>query len=117
MVTQRVNNSSTIRETKVQTLGREDNLNKEMVAHSSILAWRIPRIEEPGGKQSIGLQRVGHDLETNMNELELLDIIREIEMCFGVRKWERYGDVWLRKKTDFVLKLIISKWEGKQGTN
>ena len=88
-----------------------------MVAHSSILAWRIPRIKEPGGKQSTGLQRVGHDLETNMNELELLDIIREIEMCFGVRKWERYGDVWLRKKTDFVLKLIISKWEGKQGTN
>ena len=36
-------------------------------------------------------------------------------MCFCIRKWERYGDVWLRKKGDFVLKLIISKWEGKQG--
>ena len=79
MVAQRLNNSSTIRETKVRSLGREDNLSKEMVAHSSILAWRIPWIEEPGGKQSIGLQRVGHNLETNTNELELLDIIREIE--------------------------------------
>ena len=65
MVAQRLNNSSTIRETKVRSLGREDNLSKEMVAHSSILAWRIPWIEEPGGKQSIGLQRVGHNLETN----------------------------------------------------
>ena len=79
MVAQRLNNSSTIRETKVRSLGREDNLSKEMVAHSSILAWRIPWIEEPGGKQSIGLRRVGHNLETNTNELELLDIIREIE--------------------------------------
>ena len=79
MVAQWLNNSSTIRETKVRSLGREDNLSKEMVAHSSILAWRIPWIEEPGGKQSIGLQRVGHNLETNTNELELLDIIREIE--------------------------------------
>ena len=67
MVAQRVNNSSTIRETKVRSLGREDNLDKEMIAHSSILAWRIPWIEEPGEKHSTGLQRVGHDLETNIN--------------------------------------------------
>ena len=42
-------------------LGREDPLEKEMATHSSILAWRIPRMEEPGGLQSTGLQRVGHD--------------------------------------------------------
>ena len=41
--------------------GREDPLEQEMVTHSSILAWRIPWTEEPGGLQSMGLQRVGHD--------------------------------------------------------
>ena len=48
-------------ETWVQSLGWEDPLEKEMATHSSILAWRIPWIEEPGGLQSTGLQRVGHD--------------------------------------------------------
>ena len=42
-------------------LGREDPLEKEMVTHSSILAWRIPWTEEPGGLSSRGSQRVGHD--------------------------------------------------------
>ena len=41
--------------------GWEDTLEKEMAAHSSILAWEIPCTEEPGGLQSMGLQRVGHD--------------------------------------------------------
>ena len=44
-------------ETQVRTLGQEDPLEKEMTAHSSILAWRIPWTEEPGGLQSIGSQR------------------------------------------------------------
>ena len=43
-------------ETRVQSLGREDPLEKEMAIHSSILAWRIPRAEEPGGLQSMGSQ-------------------------------------------------------------
>ena len=43
----------------VRSLGREDSLEKEMATHSSILAWRIPWMEEPGGLQSIGLQRIG----------------------------------------------------------
>ena len=43
-------------------LGREDHLEKEMAIHSSILAWEIPWTEETGGLQSMGLQRVGHDL-------------------------------------------------------
>ena len=43
----------------VQSLGREDPLEKEMATHSSILAWRIPWTEEPGGLQSMGSQRVG----------------------------------------------------------
>ena len=48
-------------ETHVQSLYREDSLEKEMASHSSILAWRILWAEEPGGLQSIGSQRVGHD--------------------------------------------------------
>ena len=48
-------------ETWVQSLGREDPLEKEMATHSSILAWKISWTEEPGGLQSLRLQRVGHD--------------------------------------------------------
>ena len=51
-------------ETWVRSLGLEDPLEKEMATHSSILAWRIPWTEEPGGLQSRGSQRVGHDMQT-----------------------------------------------------
>ena len=47
--------------TWVQSLGQEDPLEKEMATHSSILAWKIPRTEEPGRIQSMRSQRVGHD--------------------------------------------------------
>ena len=56
-----VKHSSGIQETWVQSQGQEDPLEKEMTAHSSILAWRIPWTEEPGGLQSMGLQIVRHD--------------------------------------------------------
>ena len=56
-----VKNLPAMQETWVQSLGREDPLEKGMVTHSSILAWRIPWTENPGGLQSLGLQRVGHD--------------------------------------------------------
>ena len=45
----------------VRSLGWEDPLEEEMIIHSSILAWRIPWTEEPGGLQSMGLPRIGHD--------------------------------------------------------
>ena len=45
---------------RVQSLGREDPLENGIAIHSSILAWRIPWTEEPGGLQSMGLQRIGH---------------------------------------------------------
>ena len=51
----------TMRETRVQSLGWEDLLKKEMATHSSILAWKIPWTEEPVRLQSMGSQRVGHD--------------------------------------------------------
>ena len=56
-----VKNLPAVQETWVQSLGWEDPLEKEMATHSSILAWRIPRTEEPGGLQSMGSQRVGHN--------------------------------------------------------
>ena len=48
-------------ETQVRSLGWEDPLEKEMGTHSSILAWKIPWMEEPGRSRSIGWQRIGHD--------------------------------------------------------
>ena len=56
-----VKNPPAIQEIRVQSLGREDPLEEEMATHSSVLAWEIPRTEEPGGLQSMGSQRVGHD--------------------------------------------------------
>ena len=61
LVAQMVKNLPAVQETWVRSLGWEDPLEKEMATHSSILAWRIPCTEEPGGLQSTGLQRVGHD--------------------------------------------------------
>ena len=56
-----VKNVSAMWETPVQSLGRENPLEKEMATHSNILAWRIPWTEELGGLQSMWSQRVGHD--------------------------------------------------------
>ena len=59
---QTVKRLPTMWETRIQSLGREDLLEKEMATHSNILAWEIPWMEEPGGLQSMGSQRVGgHD--------------------------------------------------------
>ena len=65
LIAQSVKNLPAVLETWVQFLGREDPLEKEMATHSSILAWRNPWREEPGRLQSMGLQRVGHDLMTD----------------------------------------------------
>ena len=51
-------------ELQIQSLGQEDSLEKKIATYSSILAWKTPRTEEAGGLQSMGLQRVGHDLVT-----------------------------------------------------
>ena len=56
-----VKNLSAMQETQVQSPGWEDPLEKEMAIHFSILSWRIPLTEDPGGLQSMGLQRVRHD--------------------------------------------------------
>ena len=61
MVAQRVTHLPTMQESWIQSLGQEDLLEKEMATHSSILAWKIPWMEEPSKLQSMGSQRVGHD--------------------------------------------------------
>ena len=61
LVAQRLKRLPAMRETWVQSLSQEDPLEKKMATHSSILAWRIPWTEKPGGLQSTGSQRVGHD--------------------------------------------------------
>ena len=64
---QRLKHLLPMQETWVRSLGWEDPLEKEMVTHSSILAWRIPWTEEPGRLQSTGSQRVGHDSATSLH--------------------------------------------------
>ena len=61
LVAQTVKRLPAMKETWVRSLGREDPLEKEIATHYSVLAWRIPWAEEPGGLQSTGSQRVRHD--------------------------------------------------------
>ena len=61
---QMVKNLPAMQKTRVQSLGWEDPLEQGMATHSSFLAWRIPRTEEPGELQSLGSKRVGHDRMT-----------------------------------------------------
>ena len=61
LLTQMIKNLPAIQETWVPFLGGEDPLEKRMATHASILAWRLPRTEEPGGLQSMGSQGIGHD--------------------------------------------------------
>ena len=67
LVAQRVQSLPAMWETWVRSLGWEDPLEKEMATHSSTLAWKIPWTEEPGGLQSMGSQRVGHDWATSLS--------------------------------------------------
>ena len=67
LVAQRLKRLPAMRKAWVRPLGQEDTLEKEMATHSSILAWIIPWIEEPGGLHSTGSQRVGHDWATSLS--------------------------------------------------
>ena len=57
---QTIKNLPAIQETGLQSLGQEETLERGMAPHSSVLVWKIPRTQEPGGLQSMGSQRVGH---------------------------------------------------------
>ena len=87
---QRLKRLPAMRETWVQSLGQEDPLEKETATHSSILAWRISWTEEPGGLQSMGSQRVGHDWATSHTHtlfqiiflFRLLQNIEQSSLCY-----------------------------------
>ena len=74
LVAQRLKRLPTMWETWLQSLGREDPLEKEMATHSSTLAWKIPWTEECGRLQSMGSQRIRHDWATSLNII-ILDMI------------------------------------------
>ena len=78
-----------MQETWVRSLGREDPLEKEMATHSSILAWRFPWMEEPGGLQSTGLQRVGHDWATSLTHSCIINIYKQLEKALKTENIER----------------------------
>ena len=69
LLAQSIKNLPAVQETWVRSLGWEGPLETEMTTHSSILAWKISWTQEPGGLQSMGSQRVGHDWATNINTL------------------------------------------------
>ena len=106
----------------VWSMDREDPLEKEMATHSSILAWRIPRTEEPGGLQSMGSQRVRHDWATNIT-LHYLGIYLPKEtkdLCIEnykklikeikeeTNKWRNISCSWIRR-TNIVKMSILHK--------
>ena len=70
MVALKVKNLPAMWESRVQSLGWEDPLEKEMAIHSTIVAWRIPWTEEPGWPQSIGSQTVGRDVMGRLRQSE-----------------------------------------------
>ena len=75
-----VKNLPAIQETQVRSLGQEDPLEKEMATHSSILAWKIPWVEELGGLQSMGSQRIEHDWATNTRMVILFNFSKNLAM-------------------------------------
>ena len=83
---QRLKRLPGMQETWVRSLGREDPLEKEMATHSSTLAWRIPWTEEPGGLQSTGSQRVGHDWTTSLTHSLMHLYSVPLNLCFSIWK-------------------------------
>ena len=83
---QTVKHLSTMRETWVWPLGRKDPLEKEMVTHSSILAWRIPWTEKPGKLQSTGSQRFRHDWATSLS-LSVAHTVNNLPPLWEIWVW------------------------------
>ena len=75
-----------MQETQVRSLGQENPLEKEMATPSSILAWKIPWTEEPGGLQSMGSKRVGQDLTTEHTHNKRAIIVLSDQMVQGISR-------------------------------
>ena len=91
LVAQMVKHLPAMWETRVRSLGQEDPLEKEMAAHSSPLAWRIPRTDEPGGLPSTGSQRVGQDGAASLPFLSYVSCKRVFSFCFCFLKCSAPG--------------------------
>ena len=94
LVAQRLKCLPAMWETWVGFLGQEAPLEKEMTTHSSILVWRIPWTEEPGGQQSTGSQRVGHNWMTSLSVLLLL---HQLNFSLSGTSSQRLGTPELRE--------------------
>ena len=93
LVAQMVKNLPAIQETQVWSLGQEDSLEKGLAAHSSILAWEIPRTEELGGLQSMVSQRVGHDWTTNAFTFVWTTLPYFHMCCHTHKRWGHYKNI------------------------
>ena len=117
LVVRRVKSLPTVWETRVWSLGREDPLEKGIATRSSILAWRIPRKEEPGGLQSMGLPRAGHNRGINTRPLcSFLDVPshchpQDVYLKKQLQLFRTQGDSIMSRNQD--LKLLFSSL--KQG--
>ena len=133
---QMVKHLPTMRETWVQSLGREDLLEKEMATHSSTLAWKIPWMEEPGRLQSMGSQRVRHDFtftftlpypwrylpkskfqhmsspwDISSHELELRWLFLLLNKRYLISKYKTWKEKTLRNKNTFLSQLSTNLTE------
>ena len=99
LVAQTVKHLSTMWETWVQFLGREDPLEKEMAIHSSTIAWKIPWTEEPGRLQSMGSQSVRHDWTTSLH----------------ITTWKKSGEFFMHYLLYLTCKLFSSLCLTKKG--
>ena len=118
---QAVKNPLTMQETQVRFLGQEDLPKKGMATHSSILSWETPQTEEPGGLQSLGSQRVGHDWVTNTltfgqiyfhNDLEgKVQILR----LFRFLLWNTAGWKDLQTMVQLLLFLLLPQFCARRG--
>ena len=110
LVAHMVKNLPVVQETWVQSLGQGDSLEKGMVTHSSILAWRIPWTEESGGLQFTGSQRVGHDWVTSLHLSHFLlhssgNLNKKYKTIVQWRNYYSYN-------TNFPLLKMVSAWWG-----
>ena len=122
---QEVKNLPAVQETCVWSLGQEDPLEKGMAAHSSVLVWRFPWVEEPGGLQSMGWQKVGHDSASNFFHYLLEALIRfshfvllkratVLNMPAHASLYLVWGYIWLYLCSKQVLKTKQNKQTNKK---
>ena len=99
-------------ETWVWSLGWEDPLEKEMATHASILAWEIPWTEQPGGLQSMGLQRVRHDWATSLS-LSFFSAIKKNGICGNMDEPTDYHIEWTKSDRDVSWYHLLAEFKRK----